>query len=168
MMNRSMTLLATLGVALLASGCGGAGDSGSAAEATDTASADAAESSAPAALPRTPAPEGARAFIIEPADGATVSSPVKVVFGAENIDVAAAGTDKPGSGHHHLLVDVPLPDFGQPIPSSDGYLHFGGAQTETTLDLEPGEHELRLLFGDFRHVPHDPPIYSDIVTITVE
>lgn len=171
MMIRRTTLLAALAVTLVATGCGGAGDSADAddtAKTSDMAANEAADGAKPAALTRTPAPEGARAFIVEPADGATVSSPVKVVFGAENIGVAAAGTNEPGTGHHHLLVDVPLPDFDQPIPSSDGYIHFGGGQTETTLELEPGKHELRLLFGDFRHVPHDPPIYSDVVTITVE
>ncbi|MEO0345840.1 MAG: DUF4399 domain-containing protein [Pseudomonadota bacterium] len=120
------------------------------------------------ALPRTTAPEGARAFIIAPEDGATVSSPFTVTFGAENITVIAAGDNTPESGHHHLIVNAPLPDFGLPIPKSDQYLHFGGGQTETELTLEPGQYELQLLFGDYLHIPHDPPVYSDVVTITVE
>lgn len=144
---------------------GASDDAGATAPATDT---QAAERAAPAALPRTPAPEGARAFIIAPADGATVSSPVTVTFGAENIEVIAAGNDAPGSGHHHLLINAPLPDFGLPIPKSEQYVHFGGGQTETTLELEPGRYELRLLFGDHLHIPHDPPVYSEVVTITVE
>ncbi|MEM9323030.1 MAG: DUF4399 domain-containing protein [Pseudomonadota bacterium] len=120
------------------------------------------------ALPRTAAPEGARTFIIAPEDGATVSSPFTVEFGAENITVIAAGDNTPGSGHHHLLINAPLPDFGLPIPKSDQYVHFGGGQTETELALEPGPYELQLLFGDHLHIPHDPPVYSEVVTITVE
>ena len=145
--------------------CGGGGPTE---EQPAAAKTQAAEATSAAALPRTPAPEGARAFIIEPADGATVSSPVTVRFGAENITVIAAGDDTPGSGHHHLLINAPLPDFNLPIPKSEHYVHFGGGQTETTLELEPGQYELRLLFGDHLHIPHDPPVYSEIVTITVE
>ncbi|MEM6818088.1 MAG: DUF4399 domain-containing protein [Pseudomonadota bacterium] len=129
------------------------------------------EAEAPAAaiaLPRSAAPEGARAFIVEPADGATLSSPFKVLFGSENIEVLKAGEQKDGSGHHHLLVNAPLPDFGMPIPASDQYRHFGGGQTETELELEPGTYSLQLLFGDYLHIPHDPPIYSEVITVTVE
>lgn len=138
------------------------------AAAAPAADATTAGSVAPAALPRTPAPDGARAFIIAPADGATVSSPVTVTFGAENIEVMAAGNNTPGSGHHHLLINTPLPELGLPIPKSDQHVHFGAGQTETTLELEPGQYELRLLFGDHLHIPHDPPVYSEVVTITVE
>ena len=165
MINRNMTLPTVAALALALAACGKSGeDTGQA----DTSTAKATDKPAPAALPRTPAPEGARAFIIEPVDGATVTSPAKVVFGAENIEVAPAGNDVPDSGHHHLIIDAPLPDFSQPVPSTEQYVHFGGGQTETTVELEPGEHELRLLFGDHLHIPHDPPVYSEIVTITVE
>ncbi len=149
--------------------CGGNEDT-EADEAAPAAAAPApsSEGGTAIALPRTPAPEGARAFIIEPADGATVSSPVTVTFGAENIAVMAAGNNTPGSGHHHLIINAPLPDLGLPIPKSDQYVHFGAGQTETTLELEPGQYELRLLFGDHLHIPHDPAVYSEVVTITVE
>ena len=137
-------------------------------EPTAPAQAAAPETAAAPALPRTAAPEGARAFIVEPADGATVSSPFKVVFGSENIQVMKAGEEAPDSGHHHLLVNAPLPDFSVPIPNSDQYRHFGGAQTEVELELEAGTYTLQLLFGDHFHIPHEPPIYSDVVTVTVE
>lgn len=169
MTHRPLTLPAIALAAIAMTACGGGQDTPpEPAAATASEAAEAAGTAAPAALPRTPAPEGARAFIIEPADGATVSSPVTVTFGAENIEVIAAGNDTPGSGHHHLLINAPLPDFSLPIPKSEQYVHFGGGQTETTLELEPGEYELRLLFGDHLHIPHDPPVYSEIVTITVE
>ena len=117
----------------------------------------------------TPAPEGARAYILSPADGDTVKSPVTVVFGLEGMGVAPAGTDKPNTGHHHLLIDVAeLPGAGQPIPADDNHKHFGGGQTETKVELSPGKHTLRLLLGDHNHIPHNPPVESEVITITVE
>lgn len=119
-------------------------------------------------LAATPAPEGARAYILSPADGDDVKSPVTVVFGLEGMGVAPAGTDKPDTGHHHLLIDVAeLPAAGKPIPADDNHKHFGGGQTQVTVDLEPGRHTLQLLLGDMNHVPHDPPVASDKITIEV-
>jgi hypothetical protein len=109
-----------------------------------------------------------RTYIISPADGATVNSPVEVVFGMENFGVAPAGTVKDGTGHHHLIIDAPLPDLTQPIPANDNYCHFGGGQTQTSIELPPGKHTLQLLVGDYAHMPHANPIYSEVVTITVE
>ncbi|MCB1723339.1 MAG: DUF4399 domain-containing protein [Chromatiaceae bacterium] len=108
-----------------------------------------------------------RAYIISPADGAVVSSPVTVVFGLEGFGVAPAGTQKEKTGHHHLIIDAPLPDLGKPIPADEHYRHFGGGQTQTSVDLAPGRHTLQLLLGDHAHVPHAQPVYSDVVTITV-
>ena len=119
------------------------------------------------ALERTPAPEGAKVYIVSPEDGATVESPVTVIFGLEGMGVAPAGVDKEGTGHHHLIVDAPLPPADQGIPSDENYIHFGGGQTQTTVDLDPGEHTLQLLLGDKNHIPHDPPIASQRITIKV-
>jgi len=129
----------------------------------------AAPSPPPAAFVRKPAPAGAMAYIIEPADAATVTNPVRVVFGLKGIGVAPAGTDRADAGHHHLLIDSGLPtDLGVPIPNDDTHKHFGGGQTETTLTLAPGKHTLQLLLGDHLHVPFDPPIASSVVTIEVQ
>ncbi|MEJ2127366.1 MAG: DUF4399 domain-containing protein [Woeseiaceae bacterium] len=128
----------------------------------------AADTSPPATLPRTKSPEGARLFFITPADGDTVSNPVVVEFGLEGMDVVAAGVNEAHSGHHHLIVDAELPDLGLPIPANENYIHFGDASTSTELTLEPGEHTLRLLLGDHLHIPHDPPVISETITITVE
>ena len=109
------------------------------------------------------------AYIVTPADGATVKSPVTVVFGLRAPwGVAPAGTKVDKTGHHHLLIDAPLPDLTQPIPKDDQHRHFGGGQTETVLTLAPGRHTLQLLLGDFAHVPHQPPIISKPITLTVE
>lgn len=125
----------------------------------------------PAHAGETPAPDGASAYIISPADGATVSSPLTVLFGLSGMGVAPAGVEKDKTGHHHLLLDTPMlsgEDLDFSIPADDKHIHFGGGQTETQLELAPGTHTLQLLLGDQNHVPHMPPIASDAVTITVE
>ena len=117
---------------------------------------------------RTKAPEGAEVYIISPADGATVSSPVTVVFGLKGMGVAPAGVEKAKTGHHHLLIDTKLEDYDNPIPSDDVSRHFGGGQTEVTVDLSAGKHSLQLLVGDHNHVPHMPPIESKAISINVQ
>ena len=109
------------------------------------------------------------AYIVTPADGATVKNPITVIFGLHNPwGVAPAGTKLEQTGHHHLLIDAPLPDLTQAIPKDDQHRHFGGGQTETTLSLPAGKHSLQLLLGDFAHVPHTTPVLSKPITITVE
>ena len=116
-----------------------------------------------------PAPADARVYIISPVDGEVLSSPVKVKFGLSGMGVAPAGVEKAATGHHHLLIDLDtLPDPGKPLPADDHHKHFGGGQTETSVDLAPGQHTLQLIMGDHNHVPHDPPVVSDRITITVE
>lgn len=114
-------------------------------------------------------PENAKAYIITPIDGQTVSQNFKVVFGLSGMGVAPAGTEKENTGHHHLLIDTAeLPDMNMPLPATDHIKHFGGGQTETELTLSPGKHTLQLLLGNFAHVPHDKPVLSEKITITVE
>ncbi|MYH69128.1 MAG: DUF4399 domain-containing protein [Gammaproteobacteria bacterium] len=117
---------------------------------------------------RTPASGNAELYFISPADGATVSNPVTVRFGLKNMGVAPAGIKYDNSGHHHLLVDTELPALDFPIINDGNHLHFGGGQTEATVELPPGEHTLQLLLGDFAHIPHDPAVMSERITITVE
>lgn len=133
--------------------------------------AEAAVQDAPAeaaALPRTPAPADARVFFITPADGDTVQSPVNIEFGIENMGVAPAGQNTEATGHHHLLINAELPPLDQPIPANDNYRHFGDGSTSVSLELEPGTYTLRMLLGDYLHIPHEPAVYSDAITITVE
>ena len=129
----------------------------------------------PAVAGDTPAPEGARVYFVTPEDGATVQSPVTVAFGLSGMGVAPAGTEKENTGHHHLLTDrEPFgegPDDADMMESGlfadEHHTHFGGGQTEITLDLAPGSHTLQLVLGDQNHVPHDPPVVSERITITV-
>jgi Domain of unknown function (DUF4399) len=118
---------------------------------------------------RTPSPAGAKVFIVSPKNGATVTNPVTVKFGIKGMTLAPAGTKDANTGHHHLLIDTDPPaDLSQPIPTvPDKVVHFGKAQTETTLTLPPGKHTLQLLLGDGNHIPHNPPVLSKKITITV-
>ncbi|MFN3714327.1 MAG: DUF4399 domain-containing protein [Alcanivoracaceae bacterium] len=116
-----------------------------------------------------PAPEGAALYFITPQHGDTVTAPVKIRFGLRGMGVAPAGVNHPHTGHHHLLVNLDaLPPMDQPLPASDQIIHFGGGQTEATLDLPPGEHRLQLLLGDHFHIPHLPPLLSEPITIRVK
>ena len=118
--------------------------------------------------PRTPAPQGAELYIIAPADNATVTGPVTVRFGLKGMGVAPAGIQLPDTGHHHLLVDADLPPLDKPIPADVNHVHFGKGQTETTLTLAPGKHTLQLILGDHLHIPHQPAVVSQKITITVK
>ncbi|MDW3710798.1 MULTISPECIES: DUF4399 domain-containing protein [unclassified Pseudomonas] len=122
-----------------------------------------------AEMPRTPAPEGAKVYFIEPADGATVDKTFSVKFGLQGMGVAPAGVDSPATGHHHLLIDVDKePAMNMPLPMTDNLKHFGKGQTETQVTLPPGKHTLQLLVGDKNHVPLDPPVISEKITVTVK
>jgi hypothetical protein len=117
---------------------------------------------------RTPAPADAYVYIGWPNDGQVLhTTHIKVWFGSRNFGVAPAGTMKPNTGHHHLLIDTALPPLDQPIPNDKNHLHFGLGQTETVIDLPPGTHTLQLLMGDADHIPHDPPLMSKKITIHV-
>jgi hypothetical protein len=81
--------------------------------------------------------------------------------------VAPKGVKMANVGHHHLLVDTELPAMDQQIPNDRNHLHFGAGETEARIELPPGKHTLQLLLGDQDHVPHEPPIYSGRITVTV-
>jgi Domain of unknown function (DUF4399) len=122
-----------------------------------------------AQMAKTKSPEGAKVYIISPKNGATVTSPFLVQFGLKGMGVAPAGVTAPNTGHHHLLIDVDqMPDMNAPLPATDHIKHFGGGQTETELTLPPGRHTLQLVLGDATHTPHDKPVVSEKITITVK
>lgn len=126
-------------------------------------------------------PKGAKVTILSPADGATVEKTFTVKFGIEGMQLKPAGDATPHSGHHHLLVDVDkepaanavlptsaMPEAGQVLPAGPQVLHFGKAQTETSLTLSPGKHTLQLVLGDQFHVPFKPSVESKKITVTVK
>src|SRR6202034_2113904 len=120
-----------------------------------------------AAGTRHASPKDAKVYFIYPTDGAYITPNPVIRFGLLNMGVAPAGFDKPNTGHHHLLVDAELPPLDQPIPNDFNHLHFGAGQTEAKITLPAGPHKLRLLFADANHVPHDPPVYSEVINVTV-
>ncbi len=117
----------------------------------------------------TPSAPGAKVFFVDLKDGDTVGSPVVVHLGISGMTLAPAGTEQPNTGHHHLLIDTKLEGeaLKLPIPADANHLHFGKAQTEATVTLPSGKHTLQLVLGDWSHVPHEPPVMSEIITITV-
>ncbi len=126
-----------------------------------------AAGSATGAVPQ-PAPEGAHAYIIWPADGAVIpGGKFWLRMGLSGAGIAPAGITKPNTGHHHLLVDTDLPPLDEPIPNDKKHLHFGAGQTEVRIELPPGRHTLQLILGDADHVPFKPPIISKKITVIV-
>jgi hypothetical protein len=123
-----------------------------------------------AQMERSPAPEDADLYFITPQDGDVVAGTFTVKFGLKGMGVAPAGVDQVNTGHHHLIINVPEEEIPmqQPLPMTDQFMHFGGGQTETEVTLPPGEHTLQLVLGNYLHVPHDPPVMSKAITITVE
>jgi hypothetical protein len=121
-----------------------------------------------ATITRKRSTEDASVRFITPRDGAIVSAPVHVEFAVSGMELVRAGTDAANSGHHHILIDTDLPDMNVPIPADANHLHFGDGSTSADLTLTPGEHTLQLLFADYLHIPHDAPVYSERITITVE
>jgi len=133
-------------------------------------------SAGPAFAQGTPAPEGAMVYFIGLEDGTVVDSPVTIRFGLSGMGIAPANMEMDNTGHHHLFLNRPPLGEGEfgaeeltlPLPNDETHRHFGGGQTEVTLDLPPGEHTMQLVLGDHNHVPHEPPIVSDVITIVVE
>ncbi|HET7884091.1 MAG TPA: DUF4399 domain-containing protein [Acetobacteraceae bacterium] len=121
----------------------------------------------PARAQQSTMPADAKVYILWPPDGAVIHGGFWVRMGLSGAGIAPAGVQKANTGHHHLLIDVDLPPLDQPIPNDHNHLHFGLGQTEARLDLPPGKHTLQLLLGDENHVPHQPPLYSKRITITV-
>ena len=115
-----------------------------------------------------PMPPDAKVYIIWPRDGQVIpGGKFWVRMGLSNAGVAPASVDKQFTGHHHILVDTDLPSMDEAIPNDKQHLHFGRGQTEARLELPPGTHTLQLLFGDHDHIPHNPPLYSQKITIIV-
>jgi hypothetical protein len=122
----------------------------------------------PAAEAAQPAPPGAKAYIIWPKNGQVIEGgKFWLRMGLKNAGIAPAGIRKDGTGHHHVLIDADLPPPGEPIPNNRTHLHFGGGQTEARIELPPGRHTLQLVLGDPEHVPFEPSIVSDKITVIV-
>lgn len=136
----------------------------------------AAVAAASAHAGETPSAPGARVYFVNVADGDTIKAGSVVQFGLSGMGIAPAGYEADNTGHHHLFINRPTlgegefgaEEFDDPIPADENHVHFGGGQTETTLDLPPGEHTIQLVLGDWSHIPHEPPVISEVISITVE
>ena len=114
-------------------------------------------------------PSAPQVYFIWPYDGSVINGgKFWVRMGLRNMGVAPKGTTVPNTGHHHLLIDTELPSMTEPIPSDRNHLHYGAGETEATIELPPGRHTLQLLMGDENHVPHEPPVTSKKITITIK
>jgi hypothetical protein len=116
---------------------------------------------------RKPAPADAGVHFVGLQDGAVLPEKATIRFGLVGMGVAPAGIERPNTGHHHLLIDAKLPPLDLPIPNDFNHLHFGAGQTEADVTLPLGTHTLQLILGDENHVPHNPPIMSKPIKVTV-
>jgi hypothetical protein len=119
---------------------------------------------------QTPSPAGAIVYFINLKDGDTISSPFKVQFGLTGMGVAPVGVEKENTGHHHLIIDGKLSpeELKAPIAADAQHVHFGAGQTEAMVTLPPGQHTLQLVLGNWTHIPHNPPVMSPVIAITVK
>lgn len=117
-----------------------------------------------AGAPEAPA---AKVSFIQPLDGATVTTPVKVGMSVEGMKVHPAGEIVPGTGHFHILIDVDVPEEGKVVPADESHKHYGKGQTETELELKPGSHKLTLLFADGMHQSYGAKL-SQTIQVTVK
>jgi hypothetical protein len=169
--SRYWNWIPSLALAAAIAGPGWAEDSGTRQSAAP--SHPAAHSAAPqpeAASAQSVAPAGAHSYFVNLHDGQTVTSPFKVVFGlTPNMGVAPSGVEKANVGHHHLLIDTKLTaeEMIEAITVDEQHVHFGKGQTETMVTLPPGKHTLQLVLGDWTHVPFNPSVQSDLITVTV-
>ena len=115
----------------------------------------------------TPSPEGAKAYFIDLQDKDNVKSPLLIRFGlTEQMGIAPALADWPDTGHFHLIIDSKPPNPDRPI--SNKHLHLHKGQTQTIVELKQGPHTLQIVMGDYSHIPHDPPVMSEQITVNVE
>ncbi len=107
-------------------------------------------------------------MISKPSDGAVVSSPVTVCMQTWGVEVQPAKKGvNDGKGHHHILVDVDLPNLSNGIPKDANHIHMGDGSTCKSINLSSGKHLIRTLFAKGNHIPYNPPL-TDSITVTVK
>jgi len=101
---------------------------------------------------------GGKVFFMEPANGATVKSPVHLVFGSETVTIAPVPPGeiteaqvRPNTAHYHLGIDTDCLPAGTVIPKANPWVHFGDGKNVIDMQLPPGMHKLVLQAGDDRH-----------------
>lgn len=102
-----------------------------------------------------------------PLTGATVPPTFNINMAAAGLIVEPAGEITELGGHMHILVNTDFIPAGDVIPSDEQHLHYGKAQLDTELTLEPGEHTLRLQFANGAHIALEGDQYRDEIVINV-
>lgn len=171
-MRNTIKLLSSAALLLGLAACNNGGDAAASKDTASAAAKDTAmqgmkmDTAAVAGLPAIP--DGAKVYFKNLKDGEKVSSPLKVEFGVDGIALDTAGALKPGSGHHHLLIDAgDSIAAGTVVPKDSTHLHFGKAQTGTTITLTPGKHTLALQYADGLHRSYGSKL-SAVVTVDVK
>jgi hypothetical protein len=119
---------------------------------------------------QTASPKDAKVYFMNIKQGDTLTNPVTIKFGLSGMGVAPAGVEKENTGHHHLIINGKVENAAltEPLPADDQHKHFGGGQTETVVTLPVGQVTLQLVLGDWSHIPHNPPVMSETITVTVK
>ena len=99
---------------------------------------------------------GGRVFFVQPANGATVKSPVTFVFGSDQFTIAPVPPGevkevRAGTGHFHLGVDADCLPAGEVIPKAQPWIHFGDGKNTIEMQLTPGMHKFSVQAGDDKH-----------------
>ncbi len=100
----------------------------------------------------------------EPAGDATVAGPVSLAMTADGLTIEEAGEVHEGSGHFHVIADAGCAEPGDALAKDADHVHFGKGQSDGSIYLEPGRHELCLQAGDGAHVALAA---TDTVSVTV-
>ena len=115
----------------------------------------------------TPSVPGTKVYFINLIEGQKIKSPYLVQLGlTSEMGIAPALADWPDTGHHHIIIDSTITNMNKSISNKQIHLHKG--QTEILLKLTSGKHTIQIFFADYSHIPHDPPVMSEILNITVE
>ena len=115
----------------------------------------------------TPSVPGTKIYFINLTEGQKIKSPYLLQIGlTSEMGIAPALADWPDTGHHHILIDSTVTNMNKSI--SNKHVHLSRGQTEINLKLPQGKHTIQLIFADYSHIPHDPPIMSEVINITVE
>lgn len=100
-------------------------------------------------------------------DGQEVGTSVLVKMGVSGMEIEPAGEVNKGKGHHHIIIDDNWVKTGEVVPADKTHIHFGKGQTETTLELTPGEHTLTLQFANGLHQSYGEA-WSKTITVNVK
>jgi hypothetical protein len=134
--------------------------------AQEVPAAEPAAEEAPAAEEPKAEVNSPRVFFDSPADGATVTSPFTVKFGVDGMALDPAGEIKEGSGHHHLIINGSVIAQGTVVPADETHIHYGQAQTEAEITLEPGDYTLTMQFANGAHESYGEPM-SAVLKVSV-